>query len=81
MSGFVHLHAHTTWSLLDGAIPAEVLPHAAALLGYDAVAMTDHDALTGAVRFTRACRDAGVKPIYGAELTIREPGASPGRGP
>ncbi|HJR44007.1 MAG TPA: DNA polymerase III subunit alpha [Actinomycetota bacterium] len=70
MSGFVHLHCHTTWSLLDGAIPAETLPWMAADLGYQAVAMTDHDALTGAVRFARACRDAGVKPIYGAELTL-----------
>ena len=67
---FVHLHCHTTWSLLDGAIPAESLPHIAAALGFEAVAMTDHDALTGAVRFASGCRDAGVKPIYGAELTI-----------
>ena len=70
MSGFVHLHCHSTWSLLDGAIPAEVLPELAAGLGYEAVALTDHDALTGAVRFTRACRAAGVKPIYGSELTL-----------
>ena len=67
---FVHLHCHSTWSLLDGAIPAEALPRIAAALGMDAVAMTDHDSLTGAVRFTKACRDAGVKPIYGAELTL-----------
>ena len=72
MSGFVHLHCHTTWSLRDGAIPAESLPHLAAALGYDAVAMTDHDALTGAVRFARGCRAAGVKPIYGAELTLTD---------
>jgi DNA polymerase III alpha subunit len=70
MSGFVHLHCHSTWSLLDGAIPAESLPHAAAALGYEAVALTDHDSLTGAVRFASACRAAGVKPIYGAELTV-----------
>jgi error-prone DNA polymerase len=58
------------WSLLDGAIPAEALPHAAAALGFEAVALTDHDSLLGAVRFARACRDAGVKPVYGAELTV-----------
>jgi len=72
MSGFVHLHCHTTWSLRDGAIPAEALPHAAAALGYDAVAMTDHDGLTGAVRFQRGCQEAGVKPIFGAELTLKD---------
>ena len=44
---FVHLHCHTTWSLLDGAIEAEALPHLAAAAGCEAVAMTDHDALTG----------------------------------
>ena len=70
MSDFVHLHCHTTWSLRDGAIPAEVLPHLAAGLGYEAVAMTDHDALTGAVRFAHAAKDAGIKPIFGAELTL-----------
>ena len=70
MSGFVQLHCHTTWSLLDGAISAEALPLLAAEAGYDAVAMTDHDSLTGAVRFARACREAGIKPIYGAELTL-----------
>jgi error-prone DNA polymerase len=78
VSGFTHLHCHSTWSLLDGAIPAEALPHAAAALGFEAVALTDHDSLLGAVRFAQACRDAGIKPIYGAELTIRRPGAEPG---
>jgi error-prone DNA polymerase len=67
---FVHLHCHTTWSLLDGAIEAEILPHLAADAGCEAVAMTDHDSLTGAARFSRACRDAGIKPIFGAELTL-----------
>ncbi|CAN5685622.1 DNA polymerase III subunit alpha [soil metagenome] len=78
--GFVHLHCHSAWSLLDGAIPAEALPHLAAEAGFDAVALTDHDALTGAVRFARACRDADVKPLYGAELTVAPSpgGAFPG---
>ncbi len=78
MSGFAHLHCHTTWSLLDGAVPAETLAHAAAEAGFEAIAMTDHDALTGAVRFSKACRDAGVKPIFGAELTVGLP-AKPAR--
>ncbi|MEA2477961.1 MAG: error-prone polymerase [Actinomycetota bacterium] len=73
-SGFVHLHCHSTWSLRDGAIPAETLPLIARAQGYEAVALTDHDSLTGAVRFSRACRSAGIKPIYGAELTVRSHG-------
>jgi error-prone DNA polymerase len=68
---FAHLHCHSVWSLLDGAIPAEALPHIASTLGQEAIAMTDTNSLTGAVRFTKACADAGVKPIYGAELTLR----------
>jgi error-prone DNA polymerase len=80
MSGFVHLHVHSTWSLLDGAITAEELPALAAQRGFEAVALTDHNALTGAVRFSKACRDAGIKPLFGAELTVA-PGAPepPGR--
>jgi error-prone DNA polymerase len=80
VSGFVHLHCHSTWSLLDGAIPAEMLPHLAAALGYDAIALTDHDSLTGAVRFSQACRDAGVKPIFGAELTLAPRSGRTGKG-
>jgi error-prone DNA polymerase len=70
VSGFVHLHCHSTFSLLDGALPPEDLPPLAAEAGFGAVAITDHDALTGAVRFSKACRDAGIKPVYGAELTL-----------
>lgn len=67
---FVHLHAHSYWSLLDGAVSTDELPAAAAEMGYEALALTDHDSLLGAVRFTKACRAAGIKPILGAELTV-----------
>jgi error-prone DNA polymerase len=66
--------------LLDGAIPAEDLPALAAEAGFEAVAMTDHDSLLGAVRFSRGCRSAGVKPIYGAELTVASARGGPRRG-
>ncbi|MCA1706849.1 MAG: DNA polymerase III subunit alpha, partial [Actinobacteria bacterium] len=69
---FVHLHCHSVWSLLDGAISANVLPFAAAELGYEAIALTDHDSLLGAVRFSKACKAAEVKPIFGAELTLAD---------
>src|SRR5918992_192661 len=72
VSGFVHLHCHSSWSLLDGALPAEALAHLAAEAGFEAVALTDHDALTGAVRFSKACRDAGIKPVFGAELSLAD---------
>ena len=78
MSGFVQLHCHSTWSLLDGAITAEELPELAARRGYEAVALTDHDSLLGAVRFTRAARKAGIKPLYGAELTLERGAGSAG---
>ncbi|MEA2484935.1 MAG: error-prone polymerase, partial [Actinomycetota bacterium] len=52
-------------------MPAEALPHIAARYGMEAIALTDHDALSGAVRFSKACKDAGVKPIFGAELGLR----------
>jgi error-prone DNA polymerase len=79
MSGFAHLHCHSNWSLLDGAMTAEELALLAARQGYEAVALTDHDSLLGAVRFTRAAREAGVKPIYGAELTIEPDQPAPDR--
>jgi error-prone DNA polymerase len=52
-------------------MPAEALPHIAARYGMEAIALTDHDALTGAVRFSKACKEAGVRPIFGAELGVR----------
>jgi error-prone DNA polymerase len=53
---------------------AEELPELAARRGYEAIALTDHDSLLGAVRFTRVGKRAGVKPLYGAELTL-DPGS------
>jgi DNA polymerase III alpha subunit len=66
---YVELHCHTNYSLLDGASTADALAARAKDLGMAALAVTDHDGLYGAVRFVRACRAAGIKPIVGAELT------------
>ena len=67
---YVELHAHSFFSLLDGASsPGGLLDHAAAL-DMDALALTDHDALYGAVCFYQAARERGIKPILGAELTL-----------
>jgi DNA polymerase-3 subunit alpha len=64
---FVHLHLHTDYSLLDGAIKIGPLAKKAAALGMPAVAMTDHGNLHGALSFYYKMRDAGVKPIIGME--------------
>ncbi|NPV49060.1 MAG: DNA polymerase III subunit alpha [Armatimonadetes bacterium] len=68
--GFAHLHVHSYFSLLEGAAPLEQLTKAAAGLGMRALALTDHDGLYGAVRFYKAARNAGLKPIIGVEITV-----------
>ncbi len=70
--GYVELHAHSDHSLLDGVPSPEALVARAADLGMDALALTDHDALYGAVRFVLAAREAGIKPILGAEMTLED---------
>jgi len=67
---YVELHCHSYYSLLDGASSPEKLIERAAVLGYPALALTDHDGLYGTVRFYRAAREQGVKPILGAEVRV-----------
>ena len=67
---YAELHCHSNFSLLDGAAHPEDLAAQAAEHGLSALAITDHDGLYGAVRFAKACPEAGVKPIIGAELTL-----------
>jgi len=67
---FVHLHVHTEYSLLDGAIRCGDLARRAAEYGMPAVAMTDHGVLYGVVEFYEKCRQAGVKPILGCEVYV-----------
>ncbi|UCC48471.1 MAG: DNA polymerase III subunit alpha [Gemmatimonadota bacterium] len=73
MPSYAELHCHSAFSLLDGASTPEVLVQRAVELGIRAVALTDHDDLGGAVRFSRAAREAGLEAIVGAELTIVPP--------
>ena len=68
--GFVHLHVHSEYSLLDGACRVEALPKRAKELGQEALAITDHGVMYGAVAFYKACRAAGVKPIIGCEVYV-----------
>jgi DNA polymerase-3 subunit alpha len=70
VAGFVHLHGHSTYSLLDGACRVDGLARAAAEHGAPALALTDHGNLFGAVEFHRACKKQGVKPILGFEAYV-----------
>lgn len=67
---FVHLHVHTQYSLLDGAIRFDDLIAKAKELNMPAIAMTDHGNMFGAAEFYLKCKKAGVKPIIGCELYI-----------
>ena len=70
MSNFVHLHIHSEYSLLDGANRIKDLPIRAKELGMDAMAITDHGVMFGAIDFYKACKAAGVKPIIGCEVYV-----------
>lgn len=71
---FVHLHVHTEYSLLDGAIRCSQLAARCAEWGMPAVAMTDHGVMYGAVEFYQQCKAAGVKPIIGCEMYVSPDG-------
>jgi len=71
---YVELHAHSAFSFLDGASLPDELAARAAELGHTAMALTDHDGISGSMEFAHAATAAGVRPITGAEITV--PGAS-----
>ncbi|MGF1469645.1 MAG: DNA polymerase III subunit alpha [Sandaracinaceae bacterium] len=78
-AAYVELHARSAFSFLDGASRPEDLARHAADLGLTALALTDLDDLGGVVRFDEGCREHGVRPVFGAELTLREPAGPEGR--
>lgn len=74
MSGtppYAELHCHSAYSFLDGASRPEELVERALELGYEALALTDHDSLSGAMELATAAKGTPLKPIFGAELTVR----------
>ncbi len=75
---FVHLHVHSEYSLLDGACRIGEMAVRAKELGQEALAITDHGVMYGAVAFYKACQKAGVKPIIGCEVYVA-PRARQGR--
>ena len=70
MSDFVHLHNHTEFSLLDGLAKVKKLVKHAKELGMEALAITDHGGLYGAIKFYHACQEEGIKPIIGCEFYV-----------
>lgn len=78
-SSFVHLHCHSHYSLLDGASPIKKLVRRAKELGMNALALTDHGNLYGALQFYEACREEGINPVLGYEAYVA-PGSRTDRG-
>jgi len=70
MAGFVHLHVHTNFSLLDGACDIGRLAGRAKELGMDAMAITDHGVMYGVIDFYKTMKAAGIKPIIGCEVYV-----------
>lgn len=69
---FTHIHLHTEYSLLDGAISLDSLISAAKKHNFKALAITDHGNVFGAVKFFQKCKKAGIKPVLGMEAYFTE---------
>jgi error-prone DNA polymerase len=67
---FTHLHVHSQYSFLDGASTIDKLLEKAKRLGMSALALTDHNRLTGAIKFYDKAKLIGIKPIIGAEVDL-----------
>lgn len=68
--GFVHLHVHSEYSLLDGACRIKNMMERVREIGQDAIALTDHGVMYGTIDFYRAAKAAGIKPIIGCEVYV-----------
>src|SRR3989338_1761030 len=69
---FTHLHTHTHYSLLDGLSRIDELVAKAKEIGMEALALTDHGVMYGAIEFYKKAKKAGIKPIIGCEIYISE---------
>src|SRR3989344_1132280 len=72
LGDFVHLHLHSQFSLLDGAIKFDPLMKKLQELNMKAAALTDHGAMYGAFKFFTKAKSAGIKPIIGCEIYMAE---------
>src|SRR4051794_28325079 len=75
---YAELHSHSAFSFLDGASLPEELAGAAVELGYDALALTDHNTVSGSMEFAEAAAGLGLHAIHGAEIDLVEPDRAPG---
>ncbi|MDQ3702273.1 MAG: PHP domain-containing protein, partial [Chloroflexota bacterium] len=73
MEPYAELHAHTNFSLLDGTSDPETMVEQGAALGLRALAITDHDSISGIVRFATAAKHHRVHAVIGVELTVAAP--------
>ena len=69
---YVELHAHSAFSFLDGASLPDELAAAAAELGYSAMALTDHNGVSGSMEFAQAAAPLGLRAIHGAEVDLAD---------
>src|SRR6188508_2412377 len=69
---YVELHCHSSYSFLDGASHPEEIAARGAELGYEALALTDHDGVYGSLEFAHAAKALGVRSITGAEVTLAD---------
>ena len=75
---YTELHAHSAFSFLDGASLPDELAGAAAELGYSAMALTDHNGVSGSMEFVEAAKPLGLRAIHGVEMDVLD---VPGPGP
>ena len=68
--GFVHLHVHSEYSLLDGACRIDRMMERVKEIGQSAIALTDHGVMYGCIDFYKAAKAAGIKPIIGCEVYV-----------
>src|SRR4051794_26210931 len=70
MNEFTHLHVHSEYSLLDGLARVSPLMRAAKTAGMQALALTDHGVMFGAMEFYKTAHDHDIKPIIGMETYV-----------
>src|SRR5579875_3174363 len=71
---YVELHCHSSFSFLDGASLPDELVASALALGHEAMALTDHNSVSGSMEFAVAARSLGLRPIHGAEIDLASDG-------